>query len=84
MTGQTLADGIVSEQVVFLSACTQQGSEEPAVVVRMLSVLPGHRAIQLSLRLATGLFSWIMYSGKQRLEPGAWSIPLCHAPEVIS
>lgn len=52
VTGRALADGIVPEQVVFLSACTQQGSEEPAVAVQMMSVFPGHRAAQLSLRRA--------------------------------
>lgn len=35
VTGQALADGIVAEQVGFLSACTQQGSEERADDVRV-------------------------------------------------
>jgi hypothetical protein len=58
VTGQALADGIVAEQVGFLSACTQQGSEEPAVAVQMMSGFSGHRDAPLSLRRATGLLSW--------------------------
>lgn len=77
MAGRALADGTLAEQVVFLSACTQKGSEEPAVAVHMMSEFPGHRAAQLSLRGATALFflvgSWTL--DRSSLNRGAWSLP---------